>query len=147
MKKVFLVCALFLAALAPLPASAALQVDVTQANPQPLPIAIPDMIAADPAQAAMGANIASVVRADLTRSGRGQPVAVRPQQCRQVAGQLLLDGLGELGWQAVGRFGPAHGLLSRRYDAAQAYAALERQRQCVEVARSQYVRVLGHSHE
>ena len=69
MNKFLVVCALFLAALAPLPAAAALSVDVTQGNAQPLPIAIPDMIAADPAQAAMGANIASVVRADLTRSG------------------------------------------------------------------------------
>jgi TolB protein len=69
MRKFLLVCALFMAALAPLPAVAALSVDVTQGNAQPLPIAIPDMISADPAQAAMGANIASVVRADLTRSG------------------------------------------------------------------------------
>jgi len=42
---------------------------VPQGNAQPLPIAIPDMVAADPAQAQMGANIAGVIRADLTRSG------------------------------------------------------------------------------
>lgn len=69
MRKLFLICGLFLAALMPLPAFAALQVDVTQGTVQPIPIAIPDMISADPAQAAMGANIAAVVRADLTRSG------------------------------------------------------------------------------
>src|SRR4051812_43979785 len=71
MKKLLLICALFLAAgaaLAPLPAAAALSVDVTQGNAQPLPIAIPDMIA-DPSQGQMGANIAGVVRADLNRSG------------------------------------------------------------------------------
>src|ERR1700753_1184687 len=69
MKKFLLVLALFLTALAPLPAAAALQVDVTQGNAQPLPIAIPDMISTDPTQAQMGANIARVVRADLDRSG------------------------------------------------------------------------------
>ena len=51
------------------PALAALQVDVTQGNAQPLPIAIPDFVASDPGQAAMGAQIAGVVRADLDRSG------------------------------------------------------------------------------
>jgi TolB protein len=69
MKKVLLICTLFLAALAPLPAAAALAVDVTSANVQPLPIAIPDMISTDPGQAQMGAQIAGVIRADLDRSG------------------------------------------------------------------------------
>jgi TolB protein len=69
MRKLLLACALFLAALAPLPALAALQVDVTQGNQQPLPIAIPDFLSADPAQVQMAANIAGVVRADLDRSG------------------------------------------------------------------------------
>ncbi|MBS0273522.1 MAG: Tol-Pal system protein TolB [Proteobacteria bacterium] len=46
------------------PAEAQLRVDVTQGNIQPLPIAIPDFIG-DPS----GAQIASVVRADLDRSG------------------------------------------------------------------------------
>jgi TolB protein len=50
-------------------ASASLQVDVNQGNIQPLPIAIPDFIG-DPA----GANIASVVRADLERSGLFKPL-------------------------------------------------------------------------
>jgi TolB protein len=52
------------------PAWAALQVDVTQGNAQPLPIAIPDFIAGDQ----MGANIAGVVRADLERSGLFKPI-------------------------------------------------------------------------
>jgi TolB protein len=69
MRKLLLACALLLAALAPLPALAALQVDVTQGNQQPLPIAIPDFLSADPAQVQMAANIAGVVRADLDRSG------------------------------------------------------------------------------
>ena len=46
------------------PAWAALHVDVTQGNTQPMPIAIPDFIGG-----AQGAQIAGVVRADLDRSG------------------------------------------------------------------------------
>jgi TolB protein len=69
--KRFLVLLAALAALcaASLPASAALQVDVTQGNAQPLPIAIPDFVG-DP----QGANIAGVVRADLERSGLFRPL-------------------------------------------------------------------------
>ncbi|MGB8364856.1 MAG: Tol-Pal system beta propeller repeat protein TolB [Rhizomicrobium sp.] len=52
------------------PASAALQVDVNQANLQPLPIAIPDFRTPNGA----GQNIASVVRADLERSGLFRPL-------------------------------------------------------------------------
>jgi TolB protein len=51
------------------PASAALHVDVTQGNIQPMPIAIPDFGGASP-----GANIANVVRADLQRSGLFRPL-------------------------------------------------------------------------
>jgi TolB protein len=70
MKK-FLVLFAALAALsaASLPARAALSVDVTQGNAQPLPIAIPDFVG-DP----QGANIAGVVRADLERSGLFRPL-------------------------------------------------------------------------
>src|ERR1043166_8432100 len=55
-----LACALEFAA----PASAALHVDVTQGNIQPMPIAIPDFLGN-----AQGAQIAGVIRADLDRSG------------------------------------------------------------------------------
>ena len=58
------IAALFMLAFAAMPASAALKVDVTQGNIQPLPIAIPDFNGA-----AQGQNIAGVVRADLERSG------------------------------------------------------------------------------
>ncbi len=71
MKK-FLVLLAVWAALCGLPQSAhaALQVDVTQGNAQPLPIAIPDFVG-DPQ---MGANVAGVVRADLERSGLFRPL-------------------------------------------------------------------------
>jgi TolB protein len=68
--KRFLVLIAALAALWVAPAYAALQVDVTQGNAQPLPIAIPDFVG-DPAT---GANVAGVVRADLERSGLFRPL-------------------------------------------------------------------------
>ncbi len=67
MKKYLIVLAATLAFLSP--ASAALRVDVNQGNVQPLPIAIPDFAAPNPADTAVGQNIAKVVRADLDRSG------------------------------------------------------------------------------
>jgi TolB protein len=69
MKKYLLPLAALLALFAS-PAFAALQVDVTQANVQPLPIAIPDFVSGDQT----GANIAGVVRADLERSGLFKPI-------------------------------------------------------------------------
>ena len=78
MKKFLVLCATFAALLgAPLPASAALQVDVNQGNIQPLPIAIPDFVAGGPNDAQAGANIAGVVRADLERSGLFRPLDQR----------------------------------------------------------------------
>jgi TolB protein len=50
------------------PAFAALQVNVNEGNAQPLPIAIPDF------NGQAGQNIASVVRADLERSGLFKPL-------------------------------------------------------------------------
>jgi len=70
MKKIGLVCAAFLAFLGSIvvPAFAALHVDVTQGNIQPMPIAIPDF------GGAQGAQIAGVIRADLDRSGLFRPL-------------------------------------------------------------------------
>ena len=70
MKKLFLTLALFaaLAPLAPRPAAAAIAVDITAGNIQPLPIAIPDFIAAGN-DGGNAARIAQVVRDDLGRSG------------------------------------------------------------------------------
>ncbi|HEY3777048.1 MAG TPA: Tol-Pal system beta propeller repeat protein TolB [Rhizomicrobium sp.] len=74
-----LVCAAILALIvqSAVPASAALKVDVTQGNVQPLPIAIPDFGPAQPGDATTGQNIAGVVRADLERSGVFRPLDPR----------------------------------------------------------------------
>jgi TolB protein len=73
MKKFLVLIATLLSLVTVTPAMAALQVDVTQGNAQPLPIAIPDFLpgGADPQS---GANIAGVVRADLERSGLFRPL-------------------------------------------------------------------------
>jgi TolB protein len=67
MKKVLFAAILVLAGICP--AHAALRVDVDQGNIQPLPIAVTDFVAANPADVAAGESIAKVVRADLERSG------------------------------------------------------------------------------
>lgn len=69
MMKFGLACVAIVLALAVAPALAALKVDVTQGNVQPLPIAIPDFLGA-PA----GRSIAGVVRNDLERSGLFRPL-------------------------------------------------------------------------
>jgi TolB protein len=74
MMKFGLTFALVLSLGASSPAFAALKVDVNQGNIQPLPIAIPDFVAASPGDVAAGQNIAKVVRADLERSGLFRPL-------------------------------------------------------------------------
>lgn len=48
---------------------AQLEIDITQGNLEPLPIAVPDFIATDTAARDIGQKLAEVVRADLERSG------------------------------------------------------------------------------
>ncbi len=67
------VCAMALLAVTT-PAAAQLRINVDQGNLQPMPIAIPDFSAATPAEQQAGVNIASVVRADLERSGLFRPL-------------------------------------------------------------------------
>jgi TolB protein len=69
-KLIGLAGAFLFAVIAVAPASAALKVDVTQGNVQPLPIAIPDFLG----DAAAGRNIAGVIRNDLDRSGLFRPL-------------------------------------------------------------------------
>ncbi|MGC9952841.1 MAG: Tol-Pal system beta propeller repeat protein TolB [Rhizomicrobium sp.] len=77
MMKFGLAFALMLSLGASSPAFAALKVDVNQGNIQPLPIAIPDFVAASSGDVAAGQNIAKVVRADLERSGLFKPLDPR----------------------------------------------------------------------
>ena len=50
-------------------AKAQLEIDITKGNIDPTPIAVPDFLATDSQNRTIGADIASVVRADLERSG------------------------------------------------------------------------------
>ena len=62
------------AAFAPLPATAALQIDITRGNIQPLPIAISDFDAETPPAVKVGGDVARVIRANLERSGLFKPI-------------------------------------------------------------------------
>lgn len=62
------------AALVPASANAALQIDITRANIQPLPIAISDFDAETPPAVKVGGDVARVIRANLERSGLFKPL-------------------------------------------------------------------------
>jgi TolB protein len=69
--------ALLLAAIAlagPAVAQEGLQIDITRGHVQPLPIAVTDFFAANPADVGLGGDIARVVAADLERSGLFRPI-------------------------------------------------------------------------
>lgn len=55
--------------LVPGTARAALEIDITKGNVDPLPVAIPDFFGADPAAADQGQRMAAVITANLNRSG------------------------------------------------------------------------------
>ena len=57
------------------PAQAALQIDITQGNTEPMPIAITDFLGAAGQEASAGADIAGVVTNDLERSGLFRPLS------------------------------------------------------------------------
>ena len=56
------------------PASAALQIDVTQGSVQPLPIAIPDFLAGSPNEGDVPRNISGVITNNLRKSGLFVPI-------------------------------------------------------------------------
>src|ERR1700753_2891119 len=74
LKKILVLLAALTALGAASPALAALQVDVTQGNAQPLPTPIPAFRPGGGGDPQAGANIAGVVRADLERSGLFRPL-------------------------------------------------------------------------
>lgn len=73
MKNLFL--ALFIVlTLAAAPARAELRVDITKGVAEPIPVAIVDFYAKDPAQTQAGVDLADVIRANLKRSGLFEPI-------------------------------------------------------------------------
>lgn len=57
------------------PARAALQIDITQGNVDPLPIAITEFLGASDRDRQLGADVAGVISANLDRSGLFRPLA------------------------------------------------------------------------
>jgi len=68
----FVVLAALCAVIAP--AAAQVRVDIEQGHLNPMPVAAPDFIAADPAAAQVGRDVAGVIRANLDRSGLFRPI-------------------------------------------------------------------------
>jgi len=70
------------------PAHAALKIDITRGNVDPLPVALPAFNGSGPKDARYGADIASVVQADLLRSGlfRVIPQSAFVQDPRKISG-------------------------------------------------------------
>jgi TolB protein len=62
------------ACIAAAPAQAALQIDITQGNVEPLPIAITDFVGGAGQEASAGVDIATVITNDLERSGLFRPL-------------------------------------------------------------------------
>src|SRR5512143_347474 len=62
------------AALSPRLASAAVRVDITQGNPQPMPIALPDFLAGTPSEGDVARNVTAVISNNLQRSGLFAPI-------------------------------------------------------------------------
>jgi TolB protein len=58
-----------LLALAPRRAGAALKLEITQGNPQPMPVALPDFVAGSPAETEVARNVTSIIANNLQRSG------------------------------------------------------------------------------
>ena len=102
--------AVLVALIAAAPARAELRIDITQANPQPMPIAITTFLGANPNENQIGANVAKVVSDDLQRSGLFRPLdprsfvqtpeALRVQprfgDWRVIAAQALVSGSAQM---------------------------------------------------
>ena len=63
-----------LAAVAARPASAALRLEITQGNPQPMPIALPEFVAGSPTESEVARNVTAIISGNLQRSGLFAPI-------------------------------------------------------------------------
>ncbi|HEY2757062.1 MAG TPA: Tol-Pal system beta propeller repeat protein TolB [Pseudolabrys sp.] len=61
-------------ALGPKPAGAVLRLDITQGNPQPMPIALPDFLAGTAGEGDIAHNVTGVITNNLQRSGLFAPI-------------------------------------------------------------------------
>jgi TolB protein len=63
-----------LATLTPRKAVAALRLEITQGNPQPMPIALPEFVAGSPTETEVARNVTSIIAGNLQRSGLFAPI-------------------------------------------------------------------------
>ena len=75
--RVLTVLAVVLFAAVPGPASAALRIDITQGNMNPMPIAVTPFVGSNPDAELAGRNISGVIMSDLDRSGLFRPLDQR----------------------------------------------------------------------
>jgi len=115
MKRAFVILLTILCSFIAGGASARVSIDITQANIDPMPIAVPDFVGADESAAALGRDITGVLMNDLDRSGlfqvidqrayidKPESVNVRPTfaNWRIINAQVLV--IGELEQLADGR--------------------------------------------
>ena len=66
---------LFAVLMLPVAASAALKIDITKGNVDPLPISVTDLTAPDAATSTIGRDISGVIAANLERSGLFRPIS------------------------------------------------------------------------
>jgi TolB protein len=101
-----------LAGFAPRSASAALRLDVTQGNVQPIPIALPDFSAGTPSDGEMARGMTQVITADLRRSGLFAPIdpAAFIERAPNFDTPRLPD------WRAINAQGLVTGRLTRQPD-------------------------------
>jgi hypothetical protein len=62
------------AGIAPRSADAAVRIDITQGNPQPMPIALPDFVTGSPRETETAHNLTEVITNNLRRSGLFAPI-------------------------------------------------------------------------
>jgi TolB protein len=63
-----------LAGLSTGPAHAVLRLDITQGNPQPMPIAVPDFVAGTPSDGEVAVNVTQIISGNLKRCGLFAPI-------------------------------------------------------------------------
>lgn len=76
-KSIFVLCCLVVAALAPWPVAAKVEIDITKGNVKPLPIAVTRFLGKTPEVDRVGNDLAQVIMANLERSGLFAPINER----------------------------------------------------------------------
>ena len=94
------------ATMVPTRSRAELQIDITQGRVDPLPIAIDDFDGTDPQAAQIGLQVATIIRANLQRSGLFKPI----EQAAFIQTEIPFDGTPRFGdWRIINAQALVHG--------------------------------------